>query len=198
MTLGGATKWQLRHDMNPLTLSSKFAMAVTAGIALSGAVYVAWFYFAVLVLYPNKANYSPFGLAILSIMLALAISNAAMARLVWNRIDGRSVGSAKIHVLAVVTVLLSLPPALLSPTTIGFVILVIFLLLLNWKFGRSPDPNLVRWSKIDDQHTAPHLDLHPLREGARFNQIADKLSADKKIDTAKETPIWPGTPGFRH
>ncbi len=184
--------------MNPLTLSSKFAMTVTAGIALLGALYVAWFYYAVLVLYPNEANYSPLGLAMLSIMLALVISNAAMARLVWNRIDGRSGGSAKIHVLAVVTVTLSVPPALLSPTTIGFVILVIFLLLLNWKFGRSPDPNLVQWSKIDDQHTAPHLDLHPLREGARFNQIADKLSADKKIDTARENPNWQDTPGSRH
>jgi uncharacterized membrane protein required for colicin V production len=123
-------------------IGSQFAKIATVTIALLGAAYVSWFLYAVYVLHPrnyarNDANYSWLGAMFVVILLILAISTIVLSRYVLGRIARRSDNSNKIHALAVVIMLLSLLPALLSPTAFIFFIFSASLLMLNWIFGRS-------------------------------------------------------------
>ena len=125
-----------------LTIGSKFAMTATATIAILGAAYVIWFFYAVYVRDPreygrNEANYSLIGAILGSIMLTLGVATVALSRFIWHRIAGRGAGSKKINSLVIVIMLFPFPLAPVSPTTMIFVIFALLLLLLNRIFGRS-------------------------------------------------------------
>ena len=123
----------------PLSIASLVAMGITGLIALVSTVYAIGFFYGVLVLYPNDANYSLYGIIVLSSMLLVAISTVVMSRYVWGRIARKSDNSKKIYGLAAAMTVLPLPVALISPSAMIFFLFAVMLLALNWIFGRSPE-----------------------------------------------------------
>ena len=127
---------------NRAVIGSKFAKIATVTIAVLGTAYVSWILYAVYVLDPrnyarNDANYSWSGAMFVLLFLVLAISTIVLSRYILGRIARRSDNSKKIYALAAGTMLLSLLPALISPSAFIFFIFGASLLMLNWIFGRS-------------------------------------------------------------
>lgn len=124
-------------DSSRNSSKAKAAKGTTAALGLFAIVYVVWFLYAVIVLYPNDANSSLIGAVGLSLMASLGVTTVAMSRSIWLRSSGRSTNARLFWIYTPFMVVFPVLVYPLSPTTLIFVIFAFVLLLLNKEMGRA-------------------------------------------------------------
>jgi hypothetical protein len=111
-------------------------MIAVAALGLLGMAYVNWVFYSALVLYPNSANYEPFGIFLLGTLLTLGMATFAVAYLILRSISGRNPSRKTIYSLLILIAVIWLPFFLISPSAVVFLPISLLLLMLHQKFGR--------------------------------------------------------------
>jgi hypothetical protein len=113
------------------------AIRVVAGMTgLFAVVYMSWFMYAIYVLEPNEANYSPSGLAMVSLIVTVGVVTVLYARSVWRRSFGVHDRAWKLRAFGVFMIVLPVLVSPLSPTMLVFVIFSLALMFMNSLFTR--------------------------------------------------------------
>lgn len=99
-------------DSSRNSSKAKAAKGTAAALGLFAIVYVVWFWYAVIVLYPNDANSSLIGAVGLSLMASLGVTTVAMSRSIWLRSSGRSTNA---RLFWIYTPFMVVFPVLVSP-----------------------------------------------------------------------------------
>ncbi|MEE8046058.1 MAG: hypothetical protein V3T49_04385 [Dehalococcoidia bacterium] len=126
-------------DTNRTSFVSKLAIAIAVALAVLVVAYVIWaFYRVYFSEHARNENSFSWSVAIfVTVIVMSAVAAVSLSRLVIRRISGRRSSSKAIYLLAAPLVILPIPIALVSPTTMIFSFVAMLLLLLNFLFGRS-------------------------------------------------------------
>lgn len=119
------------------TVATRLIRVAAGVIGLFAVVYVSWFLYAIYVLYPNEANYSPIGIVLASLMVVLAAVTVAFARSVWRRSSGVHTRARDLRLFTGFMVIFPVLISPVSPTTLVFVLFAPFLMFMNWMTTRS-------------------------------------------------------------
>lgn len=112
----------------------QFALAAIAIITILNGIYISYFFIAVLLIYPNEANYSILGLIAGTLLLIMVALTLSLARSALGRGSGRNNGAATARsyllVAAIVPLALFLA-VLISPTMVIYILFSVSLQLIN-------------------------------------------------------------------
>ncbi len=129
-------------DTNRTSFVSKLAIAIAVALAVTVVAYVIFVFYRVYFSdhARNEHDFSWSVAIFVTVIVMSAVATVSLSRLVTRRISGRRSSSKAIYLLAAPLVILPIPIAPVSPTTMIFSFVATLLLLPNFLFGRSRKP----------------------------------------------------------